>query len=126
MIPFSIIYQMKLHQNSNKMNYISPKELKAKVDNNEKFQLIDVREEHDFEDFNIGGVNIPLGKIFSSLDKIDTDKPVILICNSGRKTAAIIHTINRKLDLNTDSIYTLKGGIPSYVAEYGDQLGIKN
>jgi len=100
------------------MNYITPKELRAKIDNNDTFQLIDVREEHDFEDFNIGGINIPLGQIFSSLDKIDTDKPVILICNSGRKTAAIIHTINRKLDLNTNSIFTLKGGIPSYVAEY--------
>lgn len=102
------------------MNIITAQELKTKFDNNEKFQLIDVREDHDFEDFNIGGINIPLGQIFSSIDKIDSDKPVIFICNTGRKTAAILHTIKRKLDLDNDRFFTLKGGIPNYIEEVGN------
>lgn len=101
------------------MNIITAQELKTKFDNNENFQLIDVREDHDFEDFNIGGINIPLGQIFSSIDKIDSDKPVIFICNTGRKTAAILHTIKRKLDLDNDRFFTLKGGIPNYIEEVG-------
>ena len=101
------------------MNVITPKELKAKIDKNELFQLIDVRENYEFEEFNIGGINIPLGQIFNSLDKIDQDKPVIFVCNTGRKTAAILHTIKRKLNLTNKSLYTLEGGVPNYIAEVG-------
>ena len=101
------------------MNKITAKELKAKFDNNEVFQLIDVREVYEFEDFNLGGINIPLGQVFNSLDKIDKDKPVIFVCNTGRKTAAILHTIARKLDLENKSLYTLEGGVPNYIEEIG-------
>ncbi len=101
------------------MNIITPQELKAKFDNKEDFQLIDVREVHEFEDFNIGGINIPLGQVFSSLNKINKDKPVIFVCNTGRKTAAILHTIERKLNLDSNSLFTLKGGVPNYLEEVG-------
>ena len=101
------------------MNIITPQELKAKFDNKENFQLIDVREVHEFEDFNIGGINIPLGQVFSSLNKINKDKPVIFVCNTGRKTAAILHTIERKLNLDSNSLFTLKGGVPNYLEEVG-------
>jgi rhodanese-related sulfurtransferase len=101
------------------MNIITAQELKSKIDNNEIFQLIDVREEHEYEDANIGGINIPLGQVFSNLDKIDKDKPVIFVCNTGRKTKAVLHTIKRKLNLNNDSLFTLEGGLPSYIEEYG-------
>ena len=56
------------------MNTITAQELKGKIDNNENFQLIDLREDYEFEDFNIGGINIPLDQVFSSLDKIEKDQ----------------------------------------------------
>ena len=102
------------------MNIITPLELKTKIDKNEPFQLIDVREEHEFEDYNIGGINIPLDQVFNSLDQINQDKPVIFVCNTGRKTAAILHTIKRKLNLNNESLFTLEGGVPNYRLEIGD------
>jgi len=101
------------------MNIITAKELKSKFDNKDVFQLIDVREDYQFEEFNIGGINIPLGQVFSNLDKIEKDKPVVFICNTGRKTKAILHTIKRKLNLNNNNLYTLKGGVPSYIEEFG-------
>lgn len=97
------------------MTLISPKALKAKIDNKEDFQLIDVRENYQFEEFNIGGINIPLGQVFSSLDKMDNKSPIVFCCNSGRKSKAIIHTIKRKLNL--DNVYNLEGGFIAYTAE---------
>ena len=99
------------------MKFLTTQELKIKFDNKEIFQLIDLREDHEFEDLNIGGINIPLGEIFSSLEKVATDKPVIFICNSGRKSAAVIHTIKRKLNLNNENVYSLKGGVPAYLED---------
>jgi rhodanese-related sulfurtransferase len=94
------------------MNIITPQELKLKTENKDVFQLIDIREDYDFDDFNIGGINIPMDYVFSSLDKVDTDKPVIFICNSGKLSKAIIHTLKRKLQL--EELYSVSGGISGY------------
>lgn len=98
------------------MNTITPQELKTKLENNTSLQLIDIREDYEFEEYNIGGINIPMDQVFSSLDKIDTNKQVVLCCNSGKKSSAILHTINRKLKL--DNIYSLKSGITGYREEF--------
>ena len=94
------------------MNIITPQELKLKIENKDVFQLIDIREDYDFDDYNIGGLNIPMDDIFNSLDKMDKDKPVIFICNSGKRSAAIIHTLKRKLQL--EELYSVSGGIKEY------------
>mgnify|MGYP003676983682 CR=1 FL=1 len=71
------------------MQTISPSELKA-VMNNSDIQIIDVREPYEFEDNNIGGINIPLDEVLSSVDKIDTSKKVVFCCQSGKRSSAII------------------------------------
>ena len=45
----------------NKMKEITVQELKAKLDANDDFQLIDVREQKEFDFVNIDGELIPLG-----------------------------------------------------------------
>ena len=94
------------------MNTISIQELKAKMESNATFQLIDIREDYEYDDFNIGGINIPMDNIFSSLDQINKDKEVIFLCNSGKRSKAIIHTLKRKLQL--EDLYSVNGGIKEY------------
>ena len=101
------------------MNIITAQELKTKFDNNDVFQLIDIREDYQYEEQNIGGLNIPMASVFESIDKIELDKPVVFICNTGRKTKAVLHTIKRKLSLDNNKLYTLEGGLPKYVEEIG-------
>ncbi|HYH55806.1 MAG TPA: rhodanese-like domain-containing protein, partial [Anseongella sp.] len=43
------------------MKEITVEELKQKIDNKEDFQLIDVREDFEYEEANLGGELIPLG-----------------------------------------------------------------
>ena len=40
------------------MKEITPSELKSMIDNNEEFQLIDVRDQYEIDLCNIGGTNI--------------------------------------------------------------------
>lgn len=94
------------------MNTITAEELKFKIDNNEDIQLIDLREDYEFEDLNIGGTNIPMAEILNSLDAIDKSKQVVFLCSSGKKSSAIIHTLKRKL--NMDNILSLEGGVNYY------------
>ena len=60
------------------MKEITVKELKRKLDKQEDFQLIDVREEFEYEVSNLNGENIPLGGLLLEVEKIATDKPVII------------------------------------------------
>jgi len=76
---------------------ISATELKRKIDAGEDFALIDVREPNEYEIVSIpGAVLIPKGDIVSgeALSLIPQDKPVVLHCKSGARSAealAVLH-----------------------------------
>ena len=56
------------------MKSITVTELKEMFDNKEDFQLIDVREEAEYENANINGTLIPLGEIPTRYNEISKDK----------------------------------------------------
>jgi adenylyltransferase/sulfurtransferase len=93
------------------MQTISPTELKAAMQNSD-IQLIDVRESYEFEDDSIGGINIPLDEVLSSVDKIDTSKKVVFCCQSGKRSSAIIMTLERKFKL--ENLHSLLGGVTAF------------
>ena len=76
---------------------ISAIQLKQKMNAGEDFALIDVREQNEYEIVSIpGSVLIPKGDILSgeALSRIPQDKPVILHCKSGARSAealAVLH-----------------------------------
>ncbi len=96
------------------MNEITVQELKQKIDAGEDFQLIDVREEFEFELSNLNGLLIPLGGILIEADKIAKDKPVIVHCRSGARSAAAIMQLETQGFTN---LYNLKGGIIAWATE---------
>jgi len=71
------------------MTTITADQVKARQDAGEAINLLDVREDHERADYNIGGVHIPLGKIQAlQTDDIDDwkDKEVIIYCRSGNRS----------------------------------------
>ncbi len=59
---------------------ISALELKQKISAREDIMLIDVREPFEHEEFNIGGILIPLHSLLENIDLVEKDKPVIFYC----------------------------------------------
>jgi rhodanese-related sulfurtransferase len=96
------------------MKEISVQELKEKIDNKEDFQLIDVREDFEYEMSNLGGTLIPLAGILIESDKIAKDKPVIVQCRSGKRSAIAIMQLEQK---GFDNLYNLQGGILAWAEE---------
>jgi rhodanese-related sulfurtransferase len=94
------------------MKEVTVKELKALKDTKDDFQLIDVREEHEFEISNLGGELIPLGSIIENADKISKDKKVIIYCRSGSRSAAAVLQLEKQFGYT--NLYNLKGGILAY------------
>ncbi len=67
---------------------ITVEELKKRLDAKEELVLIDVREPHEHEEFNVGGELIPVGTIVDRLDDLMKHKEdeVILYCRSGNRS----------------------------------------
>lgn len=71
------------------MTNITPEEVKQRLESGEKLNLVDVREPAENEEFNIGGILHPLGKIrdfdVSELEHLK-DQEVIVYCRSGNRS----------------------------------------
>lgn len=91
---------------------ISAQELKIKFDDNDDFQFIDVREKYEFDEFNIGGINIPMDEVLKNIRKLNPSKPIVFCCNEGLKSQALIIVLKRKI--NNQQLYSLEGGITAY------------
>jgi adenylyltransferase/sulfurtransferase len=73
------------------------------------FQLIDVREEEEHQQKNIGGDLIPLREVMRNIDRVDISKKVVIYCKRGIRSQIAIQKLQRKLP-NVD-FYNLAGGI---------------
>jgi rhodanese-related sulfurtransferase len=71
------------------MENISVQQLKARIDAGEKLHILDVREPAEYEEYNIGGYLLPLGKIQTmQIDDIEDwkNEEVIIHCRSGHRS----------------------------------------
>ncbi len=103
------------------MQEITVQELKEKLDSGEDFQLIDVREDFEYETSNIGGLLIPLGGIVIEADKVSKDKPVVVMCRSGKRSAAAIMQLEQ---LGYTNLSNLQSGILAWAAEIDPDLSV--
>ena len=103
------------------MKEITVKELKRKLDKQEYFQMIDVREEFEYEVSNLNGENIPLGGLLLEVEKIATDKPVIIHCRSGARSAAAVMQLEAQ---GFTKLYNLKGGILAWAQEIDPNMPV--
>ena len=102
------------------MKEITPSELKAMIDRNEKFQIIDVREQYEIDLCNIGGTNINLYDILDRKMEIDKNKKFIIYCRSGKRSATAINILEK--DSEFSNLYNLKGGINQWAKEVDSSI----
>jgi len=101
------------------MKEITVTDLKSKIDSQEDLQLIDIREAYEQDICSIGGELIPMGEIMGSLDKISKEKPVVVHCRSGKRSAAIIMHLET---MGFENLYNLKGGILAWSDEIDSSI----
>lgn len=96
------------------MKEISVQELKELKDSQADFQLIDVREENEYEVAEIGGELIPMATVPDNLDKIAKDKQVVVHCRSGKRSGNIVNYLESQ---GFDNVVNLAGGILAWSDE---------
>src|SRR5256886_4542788 len=91
---------------------MSAHELKQKMDAREPFELIDVRETFEYEIARIDGARlIPLGEIAERADELPRDRPIVVHCHSGRRSAEAVRLLQQR---GFGNIYNLEGGIDGW------------
>ena len=99
------------------MKEITPADLKKMIDDKSDFQLIDVREEYEFEEMNLNGTLIPMGEVLDRVDEIDRNRQVVVHCRSGKRSASVINALESQHGFT--NLYNLRGGILAYDEEVG-------
>ena len=97
---------------------ITVQELKKRMDEGEEILMIDVREQHERDEFNIGGEFIPLNSIPSSLEKLSAhkDKEIVIYCRSGNRSGMAAQFLAQNGFQNPRN---LTGGMLAWIEEFG-------
>jgi len=102
-------------QNSTTMKEVTVQELKQLIDSGADFQLIDVREPHEYDICNIEGELIPQAEVPGSVDRISKDKQVVIHCRSGARSGNMVQWLEKNHGFT--NLYNLKGGILAWSKE---------
>jgi rhodanese-related sulfurtransferase len=97
------------------INLISAVELKSLVDNNEDFQLIDIREKYELEnEGKSNALHVPMGELIDRLDEISSTKKVIFHCSSGQRSSNILNFMLMN-SLHKNNYFSLEGGFKAWL-----------
>ncbi len=88
-------------------------ELQNKILSKEDIVLVDVREQSEHDEFNIGGLLIPMNTIFDNLSKIDPNKQVVIYCQKGIRSQIVIQRLEQKGGFT--NLVNLQGGMEGWI-----------
>ena len=89
---------------------INAVEFHSRLQNGDIINLLDVREVIEFSTYNIGGQNIPLSKLPSSIDQLDYNKTdeIVVICKIGMRSETACKLLQEK---GYQNVRNLAGGL---------------
>ena len=98
------------------MNEITATELKQRLDKGDDIQIIDVREEKEYQVARIPGSKlIPLGQVLNRMSEIDDTRETVVHCKMGGRSAKAIEALTRAGFKGR--LLNLKGGITAWSNE---------
>ncbi|MCE7066497.1 rhodanese-like domain-containing protein [Dyadobacter sp. CY326] len=92
---------------------ITVEELKERLEKGENLHFYDVREEHEFEEDNLGATLIPLGDLPDHLDELEAlkDEEIIIHCRSGARSGKAARFLESQ---GFSNVRNVLGGILAY------------
>ncbi len=93
---------------------MGPRELAERLERGENILVLDVREPHEYQICNLGGILIPLGDLPRRVQEIDSAAPVVVHCRSGARSAQAVDFL-RKAGFRR--VWNLRGGILAWSDE---------
>jgi adenylyltransferase/sulfurtransferase len=99
---------------------ITVEELKQKIDNNEKFLLIDCREPFETRISSIGGKLIPINDFPDRVDELNKEEEIIVYCRTGHRSHYAVEYLRDKAGFT--NVKNLLGGINDWAEKIDNSL----
>lgn len=94
------------------MKQLGPTELKARLAAGDKLQLLDVREEWEFQTARIeGSLLIPMGQVASRIAELDSAAETVVICHRGGRSMQVAGLLEQ---LGFPNVINLAGGVDAW------------
>lgn len=91
-------------------------ELKARLDEGDDIQIVDVREPNEYQFARLpNSIHIPLAQVVSRMSEIDPARETVVHCKMGGRSARAIEALKRAGF--TGQLTNLKGGITAWSNE---------
>jgi rhodanese-related sulfurtransferase len=94
------------------MRYVSPEQFAIDLQNKADIQVIDIRENYEFEFCNIKSLHIPMAEIPVRAAELKPDIRTVVVCRTGQRAAAVANFLHA--NFNFKDIEVLDGGILEY------------
>ncbi len=111
-------------ENGSTVPEITPFDLKKRLDAGDTFQIVDVREPHEWEISNLedlGAFLIPQNQILDHLGELDMTSDIVVMCRSGVRSATVIRQLQKH---GFQRLLNLDGGINEWAREVDTRLPI--
>lgn len=97
---------------------ITVQELRQKLEAGDQFIFIDVREPHEYEEFNLGARLLPLGGIVNTIMELNDhkDDEIVVHCRSGARSGQAQAMLTSQGFTN---VRNLTGGVLAWMDAYG-------
>jgi rhodanese-related sulfurtransferase len=83
--------------------------------------LVDVRESQELAVCRIeGSLDIPMGEIPGRVEEIPGDRPVVVMCHHGGRSAQVVRWLSAR---GMDNVVNLRGGIDAWACEIDPTMG---
>ena len=97
---------------------LTPQQVQERIKAGEKFCLIDVREQWEFQTAAIAGANlVPMGSVPSRIQELEgqaDDFPLLVICHHGMRSLNVVHWLRQQ---GVENCTSLCGGIDQWSRE---------
>ena len=88
---------------------ITPDEVMSWMEDGKEFQLVDVREDHEYDEAHIpGAILLPLGQLEAKYKQLDPEDVIVLVCRSGRRSGEAAEFLVEK---GYTQVYNMVGGM---------------
>ncbi|MDZ7898002.1 MAG: molybdopterin-synthase adenylyltransferase MoeB [Arcicella sp.] len=115
--------KQKMEKNQEFKPEITVSELKQIIDNQEDILLLDVRNPFEYDICKLqNSLLIPMSNIPTNIKHIPKDKPVVVYCHHGMRSASVIEYLSQNHGFT--NLQNLKGGINAWANEIDEVMAV--
>ncbi len=109
------------HSGEDGVPHVDVQTLRRRIEEGEPLQILDVRQPYEWEICNLdeqGADLVPLGQLPGALDRVRDDRPVVVYCRSGGRSARAVRLLQR----HGYDAANLEGGILAWAQEIDPEM----